>query len=145
VPLGAVLVAEFRRSRPPWADDDDLVFRFTRMNAAGNPASYANIIRRILKPVAEEVGAPWAGFHTFRHTCASMLFARGANAKQVQRWLGHHSPSFTLDRYVHLLSDDLGAPLSLTAELPSIGGNKVATQAPETDLEEPARPLALSA
>ncbi len=56
-------------------------------------------------------GAPWAGFHTFRHTCASMLFERGANAKQVQRWLGHHSPSFTLDTYVTCSAPDLDEPL----------------------------------
>ncbi len=30
---------------------------------------------------------------------------------QVQRWLGHHSASFTLDTYVHLLENDLGEPL----------------------------------
>ena len=30
---------------------------------------------------------------------------------KVQRWLGHHSPSFTLDTYLHLLDGDLGAPL----------------------------------
>jgi hypothetical protein len=29
------------------------------------------------------------------------------NAKQAQIWLGHHSPSFTLSVYTHLLSDDL--------------------------------------
>jgi hypothetical protein len=53
----------------------------------------------------------WAGFHTFRHTVASRWFAAGRNAVEVQRWLGHHSPSFTLDTYVHLLDGDLGAPL----------------------------------
>jgi len=42
-----------------------------------------------------------------------MLFAQGRNVKQVQRWLGHHSPSFTLDTYVHLLSDELDEPLEL--------------------------------
>jgi hypothetical protein len=42
-----------------------------------------------------------------------MLFAEGRNAVQVQRWLGHHSAAFTLARYVHLLNDDIGAPLSL--------------------------------
>jgi integrase len=46
-----------------------------------------------------------------------MLFARGANAVQVQRWLGHHSPAFTLATYVHLLADDLGEPLDLAMEL----------------------------
>jgi hypothetical protein len=34
----------------------------------------------------------------------------GWNAKQVQRFLGHHAAAFTLDRYVHLLSDDLPEP-----------------------------------
>ena len=34
------------------------------------------------------------------------------NIVQVQRWLGHHSPSFTLDTYVHLLDGNLGAPLA---------------------------------
>jgi hypothetical protein len=29
----------------------------------------------------------------------------------MQRWLGHHSPAFTMARYVHLLNDDLGDPL----------------------------------
>ena len=29
------------------------------------------------------------GFHAFRHACASMLFAKGRNVKQVQEWLGH--------------------------------------------------------
>jgi hypothetical protein len=30
-------------------------------------------------------------------------FAEGRNVVQVQRWLGHHAPSFTLDTYIHLL------------------------------------------
>ena len=65
----------------------------------------------MLAPACEEAGVEWAGFHTFRHTVASRLFAPGGNAVQVQRWLGHHSASFTLDTYVHLLDNDLGRPL----------------------------------
>jgi hypothetical protein len=53
---------------------------------------------------------PWAGLRTHRHMCASILFRRGYNAKQVQVWLGHHSPAFTLATYVHLLPDDLPEP-----------------------------------
>lgn len=44
---------------------------------------------------------------SFRHTCAAILFERGLNVKQVQRWLGHHSASFTLDTYNHLLDEGL--------------------------------------
>ena len=76
---------------------------------------------RAFKPAAEEAGVPWAGFHTLRHTCASRLFAEGRNAVQVQRWLGHSDPGFTLRTYVHLLNDDLGEPL----DLPSVGVSRV--------------------
>jgi integrase len=47
-----------------------------------------------------------------RHSAGHLrLFAEGRNVVQVQRWLGHHSASFTLDTYVHLLDNDLGEPL----------------------------------
>lgn len=70
----------------------------------------------ILKPALGEAGAEWAAWHTLRHTCASMLFDAGRNIVQVQKWLGHHSASFTLDTYVHLLDPgDLGEPIDLRA------------------------------
>jgi integrase len=75
----------------------------------------SNVMARVLKPAARRAGVPWAGFHTLRHTCATMLFRNGLNAKQVQVWLGHHSPAFTLDTYVHLLPDDLPDPNFLDA------------------------------
>lgn len=79
--------------------------------ADGKPLDPDNLAARVLAPACGEAGVAWAGFHTFRHTVASRLFAEGRNIVQVQRWLGHHSPSFTLDTYVHLLDGDLGAPL----------------------------------
>lgn len=78
----------------------------------GNPLDPDNLYARVLRPAVAEAGVGWAGFHTFRHTVASRLFAEGRNAVQVQRWLGHHSPSFTLDTYIHLLDPDLGEPLA---------------------------------
>jgi hypothetical protein len=48
-------------------------------------------------------------FHAFRHTCASLLFANDKNIKQVQTWLGHADPAFTLRTYVHLMDDGVGA------------------------------------
>jgi integrase len=67
----------------------------------------------VFKPAAHRAGVPWAGLHTLRHTCATVLFRHGLNAKQVQLWLGHHSPAFTLATYVHLSSDDLPNPTFL--------------------------------
>ena len=72
-----------------------------------------NLRSRTLKPAAEEAGVPWAGFHAFRHYCASELIADGRNIVQVSRWLGHHSPSFTLDVYAHLIDEGVGEPLTL--------------------------------
>lgn len=47
--------------------------------------------------------------HDLRHTCASLAISSGANVKVVQRLLGHKTAVLTLDRYGHLLPDDLDA------------------------------------
>jgi integrase len=101
---------------------EDLVFR----SAVGTLLDPDNLADRVLGPACAEASVEWAGFHTFRHTVASRLFAAGRNAVQVQRWLGHHSPSFTLDTYVHLLDDDLGEPLE------PLGVKKRSSERPET-------------
>lgn len=90
---------------------------------AGRPYDPAHLWSRVLSPACAEAGVEWAGFHTFRHTVASRMFAAGRNAVQVQHWLGHHSAAFTLKTYVHLLDPgDLGGPLA-----PVESGNAVAT------------------
>jgi len=69
---------------------------------AGGSLDPGNLRRRVLKPLVEEVDAPWAGFHTFRHTFASLHLSQGTNLLQLSRALGHHSPAFTLAHYTHL-------------------------------------------
>jgi integrase len=100
VPIAHELVLALRELQraTDWPKDADLVFATT----AGTAHNPSNIWNRVLKPAAGEAAVPWIGFHTFRHTCASALFAGGRNVVQVQRWLGHHSPEFTLKTYVHL-------------------------------------------
>ncbi|BBY04696.1 hypothetical protein MNVI_00140 [Mycobacterium noviomagense] len=44
-----------------------------------------------------------------RDTTASLAIIAGANVKVVQRLLGHATAAMTLDRYGHLLSDDLAS------------------------------------
>ena len=65
-------------------------------------------VRRVLGRAARQAGVPWVTFHTFRHTCASLLFEGGKNIRQVSDWLGHADPAFTLRTYVHLLDNGLG-------------------------------------
>jgi integrase len=87
----------------------------------GTPHRPENLARRVLKPAAERAGVPWVGFHTLRHSCASMLFRAGVSPKAVQVWLGHHSPAFTLAVYVHLLPDDLPNAAILDAAVGLVG------------------------
>jgi integrase len=101
--------------------DLDLLHRVRRpplfTTARGSRLNRSNLYGRTLRPAAKATGLGWVGFHSFRHTCASLLFAGGKNAKQVQEWLGHHSPAFTLATYVHLLDGGLGDAEFLDAEV----------------------------
>jgi integrase len=119
VPLDHPLVLALRERHggSEWPGGDDLVFPATN----GAYLHVGHTRTRALKPAVEEACLDWVGFHTFRHTCATLLFAEGRNAVQVQRWLGHHSAAFTLATYVHLLDGDIGAPLAVQ------GGNGVVT------------------
>lgn len=122
------------------AADEELVFSSKR----GKLLNVDNVRHRVLKPAGVTAGV-WleldrkgettsgVGFHTFRHTCATTLFRKGLNAKQVQLWMGHHSAAFTLATYVHLLPDDLPDASFLDAVT---GGNKVATRPAEIDRNE---------
>jgi integrase len=115
--------------------DGDLLFH----TQDGRPLDRVNLFNRILKPAARRAGVPWCGFHTLRHTCASILFRRGLNAKQIQLWLGHHSPGFTLSVYVHLIDDDLPDAGFLDEVLHPQGGNRGVTDSAEISRNRPPR------
>jgi integrase len=106
-------------------DVEGLVFP----SEAGTVIDSSNLMQRVLKKAGRRAGVPWVGFHTFRHTCATTLFRSGLNAKQVQVWLGHHSPAFTLATYVHFLDDDL--PDADFLDGVTANGNGVATSPTE--------------
>ncbi|WP_217913789.1 tyrosine-type recombinase/integrase [Miltoncostaea marina] len=111
VPISTRLVQDLMRHRGGAAGEDSVFF-----GPKGRPLRSEFVLRSIVKPAAARAGVPWAGVHTLRHTCASILFRSGWNAKQVQVVLGHHSPAFTLATYVHLMPDDLPEPRFLHDE-----------------------------
>ena len=41
-------------------------------------------------------------FHDLRHSCASLLLARGISLKEIQEWLGHSNFNTTANIYAHL-------------------------------------------
>lgn len=114
VPLPAALVFKLRAHLATLPESPDaLVFPSQR----STPLDPDNLRSRVFKPLAEEVGAPWAGFHSLRHTYASLQLARGVNVLALSRALGHHSPSFTLSVYCHLLDGDEAPALDLSDAL----------------------------
>lgn len=119
--------------------------------ATGEGLRRSNVANRVLSPAAKAAGmvvdrdgeeVPWVSFHTFRHTCASLLFENGKNVKQVSEWLGHSDPSFTLSTYIHLLDDGIGGAEFFDEAL---GGNKKATDGPEKAANQSVPDLAESA
>lgn len=103
-------------------------------SATGTELIRGKVAERVLTPAAIAAGfkieepvigkdgtekikiRPTVTFHTFRHTCASLLFDDGRNIKQVQEWLGHADPAFTLRTYVHLLDAGVGGGLIFPTE-----------------------------
>lgn len=86
----------------------------------GTPRAINNLHRFMLKPVLQRAnelashetgGDPRLtsvqnyGVHGMRHAFASRLIARDFNLKQLQVWMGHHDPAFTLRVYGHLFKD----------------------------------------
>ena len=116
VRLPASVAAFLRDHLAAQPDQDSTALAFP--SEAGGPLDPGNLRRRVLKPLVADAGAPWAGFHTFRRTFASLHLSQGTNLLQLSRALGHHSPAFTLTRYTHLLPGDEAPPLDLSHQRP---------------------------
>jgi integrase len=81
---------------------------FATVRGEPRPLRESTLRRDALEPAREAAGLEWVTFHSFRHTCASLLFESGKNIRQVSDWLGHADPAFTLKTYVHLIDGGLG-------------------------------------
>lgn len=77
---------------------DGKLRRRTRTDGASG-GWFAGAVRR--------AGIPRVTPHDLRHTAASLAISSGANAKAVQRMLGHKSAAMTLDVHADLFEDDL--------------------------------------
>ena len=74
--------------------------------------------RDVLYPVLDRLGiarnSRAAGFHTFRHSAATIINQRTGNLKLAQKLLGHSNLATTADLYTHTSADaDRGAALAL--------------------------------
>ena len=60
-------------------EDSGLVFA----TGKGTPLDAQNIVNRHFKPLLNRVGPPPIRWHDLRHTCATLLLARGVHPKLV--------------------------------------------------------------
>jgi integrase len=153
IPLSSGMASRLlARRRDKYKGPDMPVFA----SSTGTTLIRGKVAERVLNPAAIAVGLyevvdgadgkprkkPTISFHAFRHTCASLLFDEGRNVKQVQEWLGHADPGFTLRTYVHLMDDGVGDADFLDN---AVGGKGVATEHPETDRNDAEAEPAVSA
>jgi integrase len=83
--------------------DDAVIFAGDDGGTLSRSALY-----RVVNAAGERAKIGWpVGLHTFRHTCASIMFRRGVPKEAIRRLLGHHSWDFTASTYLHLDDDDL--------------------------------------
>lgn len=98
VPLSNSVVTALTalKHRGTFVSPDDLVFATTK----GTPLDETNLMRRLIKPVAKELGMPWLSWHVFRHTHATLGDQIGMALSDRQAQMGHGDARMTL-HYTH--------------------------------------------
>lgn len=59
-------------------------------------------VSRKFKQLLKKNNLPIINFHDLRHSCASLLIAKGFTLKDIQEWLGHSDIQTTGNIYAHL-------------------------------------------
>lgn len=95
--MSEVLAGMFMNLRPKDATANDLVF----VSRVGTPLRSENILKRIIHPTCERLKLPKVGWHTLRHTSATLLHEHEP-LRVAQAILGHSDLQTTLG-YTHVL------------------------------------------
>jgi integrase len=107
VPLDPVLARALRtwRDHTKYKAAGDWVFA-SPFSRGRKPYWGQSIMSNQIRKVAREAGiTKKIGWHTFRHTCATLLRASGADIKVVQELLRHASCRVTLDTYTQAVTE----------------------------------------
>ena len=70
-------------------------------SSVGTPLDGRNVTRR-LQRLLQEAELPRLTFHGLRHSCASLLVARGVHPRIVMETLGHSRSAMTMEVYAHV-------------------------------------------
>lgn len=87
------------KEQSDYSKPDNWVFASPHSNGK-MPYWPAILLRRTVRPAAIRAGiTKWIGWHTFRHSYATLLIANGENIKVVQELMRHGSARITVDIY----------------------------------------------
>lgn len=117
IPLGEVFSLAFISHRESLFFTGPEDFVFCRQDGTSlNP----DVLRKdVLYPTLDRLNIPRpkgaAGFHTFRHSAASLINAETGNLKLTQKFLGHSNVSTTADIYTHI-SDSMEREAAVVLE-----------------------------
>jgi integrase len=105
IPLSSPAVALLRNQKAQAArrDHNDLIF----VSRTGTPLRPDNILKREIHPACNRLKMPHVGWHTFRHTHATLLNELGESAKTAQAILGHSDIGTTLQIYTHAVPETM--------------------------------------
>ncbi|WP_170360618.1 tyrosine-type recombinase/integrase [Ruegeria arenilitoris] len=92
--LRELLVFKLRTSQSPW------VFA----SKSGYPKHYHSVRNHCWVPLLEHAGVDHRGFHSLRHYVASSVMLEGKYLEAF-KMLGHHTASFTMTQYGHVIDD----------------------------------------
>lgn len=92
------------RSRTPFNQSDDWLFASPNMRGQ-QPYWPETLLRRHIRPAAKRAGiTKTIGWHTLRHTYATLLKANGEDVKTVQELMRHANSMITLDVYTQAVT-----------------------------------------
>jgi integrase len=77
--------------------ENDYIFKWQD----GKPYSPDSVTAKFAQ-LLKRHGFPHIRFHELRHSCASILIAKGFSLKDVQEWLGHSNIQMTANIYSHI-------------------------------------------
>ncbi len=107
--LSKLALSALRQHRLNSATRSERISEWVFPNANGTPIGHQNLHNRSWKPLLRRAGLSHSvRFHDLRHSCISLLLARGVPVKVVSEMAGHADISVTLSVYGHVLPDMQG-------------------------------------
>jgi integrase len=103
VPMSRPVSEAFLAQRSVLAGKDPDALIFTCRNRT--PLNPKNLLRRVLQPACRKLGLPVIGWHSFRHTHATLLGEVGESLRTAQAILGHSDLRTTLNVYTHAIPE----------------------------------------